>query len=118
MEQHRKSNPCRACHQIMDPIGMALENFDAIGLWRTKDSGIGHRSVGHRCTTGTPRWSGVSVRKRSESFEAFLAETLRRNFWHTESAGLWIIATCRRFVRSSGCGKEEHTGFQHSFWAL
>jgi hypothetical protein len=39
MVQHRDNAACRSCHQIMDPIGMALENFDAVGLWRTKDSG-------------------------------------------------------------------------------
>jgi cytochrome c551/c552 len=40
MIQHRDNSACRACHQIMDPIGMALENFDAVGLWRTRDGGI------------------------------------------------------------------------------
>ncbi len=40
MEQHRASPACSGCHQIMDPIGLALENFDAVGVWRTKDSGI------------------------------------------------------------------------------
>lgn len=40
MEQHRADPACSACHQIMDPIGMALENFDAVGLWRTMDSGF------------------------------------------------------------------------------
>jgi hypothetical protein len=39
MIQHRSNEPCRSCHQMMDPIGLALENYDAIGLWRTKDSG-------------------------------------------------------------------------------
>jgi hypothetical protein len=39
MEQHRESPACRACHQIMDPIGLALENFDATGSWRTRDMG-------------------------------------------------------------------------------
>ena len=34
MEQHRKNEPCRSCHQLMDPIGLALENFDGIGSWR------------------------------------------------------------------------------------
>jgi hypothetical protein len=37
MEMHRKNEPCMSCHKIMDPIGFALENFDAIGQWRTKD---------------------------------------------------------------------------------
>ena len=30
-EEHRTVEPCRSCHKIMDPIGLALENFDAIG---------------------------------------------------------------------------------------
>jgi len=37
MEMHRKNEPCASCHKIMDPIGFSLENFDAIGQWRTKD---------------------------------------------------------------------------------
>jgi cytochrome c551/c552 len=39
MEQHRTNQPCLGCHQIMDPIGLSLENFDAIGRWRTEDLG-------------------------------------------------------------------------------
>ncbi len=35
MEQHRASPACAACHKLMDPIGFALENFDATGKWRT-----------------------------------------------------------------------------------
>jgi len=37
MEMHRKNEPCASCHKIMDPIGFSLENFDAIGQWRTVD---------------------------------------------------------------------------------
>ena len=37
MEEHRKNQPCAGCHALMDPIGLALENFDAIGSWRTND---------------------------------------------------------------------------------
>ena len=36
MEEHRKSPACASCHAIMDPLGFALENFDAVGQWRTK----------------------------------------------------------------------------------
>jgi hypothetical protein len=35
MEQHRANPACAGCHRIMDPIGFALENFDALGKWRT-----------------------------------------------------------------------------------
>ncbi len=34
MEEHRDNPVCASCHQMMDPIGFSLENFDAIGAWR------------------------------------------------------------------------------------
>ena len=37
MEQHRANAICASCHSRMDPIGFGLENFDAIGQWRTED---------------------------------------------------------------------------------
>ncbi|MFM8250857.1 MAG: DUF1592 domain-containing protein [Planctomycetota bacterium] len=37
MEQHRVNPACAACHQLMDPVGFGLENYDAIGAWREKD---------------------------------------------------------------------------------
>jgi hypothetical protein len=39
LEEHRKNPVCAACHAPMDPLGFALENFDATGKWRTSDSG-------------------------------------------------------------------------------
>jgi hypothetical protein len=47
MEMHRKVDPCATCHKIMDPIGFALENFDAIGAWRTQDAGNKIDAVGY-----------------------------------------------------------------------
>src|SRR5579863_5510341 len=40
MQQHRSNPACAGCHKIMDPIGLALENFDGVGGWRTVDSGF------------------------------------------------------------------------------
>ncbi len=37
MEQHRKNPNCAVCHIKMDAMGFAMENFDAVGAWRTKD---------------------------------------------------------------------------------
>lgn len=37
LERHRADPSCNACHGVMDPLGFALENFDATGKWRTKD---------------------------------------------------------------------------------
>ncbi len=39
MEQHRANPVCMACHQVIDPIGLALENFDVTGAWRIRDEG-------------------------------------------------------------------------------
>ncbi len=36
---HRAAPACNSCHQVMDPIGLALENFDVTGAWRTRDEG-------------------------------------------------------------------------------
>jgi hypothetical protein len=38
LEQHRKNPPCATCHRLMDPLGFALENFDALGRWREVDA--------------------------------------------------------------------------------
>jgi hypothetical protein len=37
LEAHRKNPTCSSCHRRMDPLGFGLENFDAIGAWRTED---------------------------------------------------------------------------------
>jgi mono/diheme cytochrome c family protein len=39
LEQHRKNPACMSCHRMIDPIGLALENFDVTGAWRIKDNG-------------------------------------------------------------------------------
>jgi Protein of unknown function (DUF1585)/Protein of unknown function (DUF1588) len=39
MEIHRKSPTCSSCHKFMDPIGLALDNFDVTGTWRVRENG-------------------------------------------------------------------------------
>ncbi len=39
MELHRANPVCMACHQVIDPVGLALENFDVTGAWRIRDEG-------------------------------------------------------------------------------
>jgi len=41
LEMHRSNPSCNGCHGVMDPLGFALENFDAIGAWRDKDREAG-----------------------------------------------------------------------------
>ena len=40
MEQHRANPSCASCHKMIDPVGLALENFDVTGAWRIKDNGM------------------------------------------------------------------------------
>jgi hypothetical protein len=39
LAEHRKNPSCSGCHKLMDPVGFALENYDAVGRWRTVDAG-------------------------------------------------------------------------------
>ncbi len=46
MEEHRKNPSCNSCHRVIDPLGLALENFDVTGAWRIKDNEVPVDSVG------------------------------------------------------------------------
>ncbi|HEY5666861.1 MAG TPA: DUF1588 domain-containing protein, partial [Gammaproteobacteria bacterium] len=39
LEQHRENPNCASCHMLFEPMGIAMENFDAVGRWRTEDAG-------------------------------------------------------------------------------
>ncbi len=46
MEQHRSNPACTSCHRVIDPLGLALENFDVTGRWRIRDNGAPVDPVG------------------------------------------------------------------------
>src|SRR3954469_5535320 len=46
MEEHRKNPACQSCHKVIDPLGLALDNFDVTGKWRIKDNGVPVDSAG------------------------------------------------------------------------
>lgn len=46
MEQHRANPACTSCHRVIDPLGLALENFDVTGRWRVRDNGAPVDPVG------------------------------------------------------------------------
>jgi len=39
MEMHRKNPACNSCHRVIDPLGLALDNYDVTGVWRIRDNG-------------------------------------------------------------------------------
>jgi len=71
LEIHRANPTCNACHQFMDPIGLALENFDGVGRWRIRDEGgvlLDTRSVYYDGTViGTPSDLREVLLRRPES---------------------------------------------------
>jgi hypothetical protein len=46
MEEHRKNPTCASCHRVIDPLGLALENYDPTGAWRIKDNEVAVDPVG------------------------------------------------------------------------
>ncbi len=62
LELHRKNPPCSTCHAVLDPLGFSLENFDAIGEWRTRDAS-GPVDASGQLADGTPVSGPVALRK-------------------------------------------------------
>jgi len=79
MEAHRANQPCAGCHRLMDPIGFALENFDAVGAWRSRDAGTPIDASG-QMADGTRVDGVVSLRegilKRRDVFVRTMTEKL------------------------------------------
>ncbi len=76
---HRASPTCAACHKVMDPIGFALENFDAVGAWRTHEPG-GAIDASGELADGTVVDGVVALRdallRRPEVFVTTMAEKM------------------------------------------
>ena len=79
LELHRASPQCASCHRLMDPIGLALENFDSVGKWRTVDGKTAIDASG-RLADGTVVNGPNAVRRallaKSDVFVTVLAEKL------------------------------------------
>jgi hypothetical protein len=79
LKKHRESPACSSCHSMMDPIGLAMENFDAIGVWRQNDSGYRVDPAGE-LFDGSKLDGPVSLRKailsHSDAFLGSFTENL------------------------------------------
>lgn len=79
MEMHRANPECAACHQIMDPIGFSLENFDLIGRWRSLDNGLPVNTVSTMVdgfVIDSPATLRAALLARPEAFMASISERL------------------------------------------
>ena len=80
LEEHRKNPACASCHERMDPLGFAMENFDAIGAWRDKDGKTPIDSSGKlpagETFRGAAELRDLIVKTRQDDFVRCLAEKL------------------------------------------
>ena len=80
LEQHRANAACASCHKLMDPMGLALENYNAVGLWRTQDRGSDIDASGELPSGEKVRNPGDLIRvlrdNKSEKFLRTLTEKL------------------------------------------
>ncbi len=75
LEQHRQNPTCATCHRILDPLGFSLENFDAIGQWRTKEAG-GPVDASGELADGTKVNGPVALRQAILSHPGQFVDTL------------------------------------------
>ncbi len=75
LEMHRNEPTCASCHAKIDPFGLALENYDAIGAWRTQQNGEGFRGGGAPAIEAAGKLpSGREFKTPAEFKQALLAE--------------------------------------------
>jgi mono/diheme cytochrome c family protein len=91
MAKHRSSPTCSACHSVMDPLGFALENFDATGMWRDRD-----RFAGTVIDSAGELPDGTAIKGPDDLRKALLRRP--DQFVQTFTEGLLVYATGRTLV--------------------
>jgi mono/diheme cytochrome c family protein len=115
LEQHRASAACASCHRMIDPIGLALENFDVTGAWRVKDNGT---PVDARSTfyDGTALDSPETLRQALLNRQLSLVRTFTENLM-TYALGRRLdardMSTVRAIVRDA-----QADGYRFSSFAI
>ncbi len=113
MEMHRANEVCRSCHRFMDPMGLALDNFDITGKWRIKENGMPLDTRGE-LYDGTPLSTPGDLR------QALLKrpDALLRNFTTNLLAyGLgrrveyYDMPTVRKIVREAGANDNRMSAY-------
>jgi hypothetical protein len=78
MEQHRANPACASCHRMIDPIGLALDNFDATGAWRIRDNGM-PVDAASTFYDGTPLGGPADLRAALMKRSGVLVQTFTEN---------------------------------------
>ncbi|MBI4475343.1 MAG: DUF1592 domain-containing protein [Acidobacteria bacterium] len=99
MEMHRANSVCAACHNLMDPIGFSMENFDLVGKWRDREGKMTIDATG-QLADGTKLDGPISLRRalltRSDAFvtaatEKLLTYSLGRALTYTDMPAVRAI---------------------------
>jgi hypothetical protein len=113
LEEHRANPVCATCHDVMDPIGLGLENFDAVGRWRTREPG-GDIDAHGQLADGTPIDGAPALREAlAADSEQFARVFTAKLMTYALGRGLeaYDMPTVRRIVRQA-------EGDDHRFSAL
>jgi hypothetical protein len=108
LEVHRAAAACAACHKLMDPLGFGLENYDAIGAWRTEEGKFPIDSSG--VLPNGDEFKGVRdlrniLKKRDNEFRRCLAERLMT---YALGRGLELDDECTLRAIAAEVGQKEN----------
>ena len=104
MEQHRANPACMSCHRVIDPLGLALENFDVTGKWRIKDNEVPVDAVGE-LYDGTKMSGPAGLREALlKHQDAFLLSFTERLMTYALGRRVqpYDMPTVRRVIRDAG----------------
>jgi Protein of unknown function (DUF1592)/Protein of unknown function (DUF1588)/Protein of unknown function (DUF1595)/Protein of unknown function (DUF1587)/Protein of unknown function (DUF1585)/Planctomycete cytochrome C len=113
MEEHRANPQCQSCHRVIDPIGLALENFDVVGRWRIRDGGTGVDASG-TLYDGTPLDGPAGLRSVLLKRKDVILRTFTENLM-AYGLGRRVEAfdqpTIRKVVRDAGTARNHFSSF-------
>ncbi|MSO36021.1 MAG: DUF1592 domain-containing protein [Acidobacteria bacterium] len=113
MEQHRANPACNSCHKVIDPLGLALENFDVTGRWRLRDNGAPVDPVGD-LYDGTRMTGPAGLRSALLKHQDMFVLSLTERLW-TYSLGRRVeyydMPGIRRIVREAAKSNHRFSAF-------
>ncbi len=115
MEEHRANPACNSCHRMIDPLGLALENFDPTGRYRIKDNGVPVDASGvmyDGTTIDGPAGLRQAILKHSDMFVRTFTENLL-TYAIGRRVEYYDMPTVRAIVRDA-----EKTGYRISSFVL
>ncbi len=106
LEHHRATKGCAACHDVIDPVGSALENYNAVGQWRLKDIDAGQRiDASGKLADGTAVNGVAALRDYLVSRPDLFVHTLAENllvYALGRSVQYYDMPLLRKLVRDAG----------------